>query len=165
MMYVTLGTNSLKGELFQPIQNRRGGWLNKPDGGLWACRFEPDGKGHVSAWDAWCDIEGFPGKWDKGVLFDLKPSARIYTIDSYEDLARLMAKYKRHINYPEKTLDFEALAENFDALELTERGLGETHLSFPFNLYGWDVPSLLVLNFDVIADQQPLVKQETQISV
>lgn len=165
--FVTLGTTELKKDLFKAIKNTRSGFAKKPIGGLWACRYEPDNEGRVSAWDTWCDYEEFPGSWDEGVLFNLKSSARVYTIDSFKDFAELMKKYEYQSKednfffggFSERVLDFEALAEDFDALELTAKGQDETRWSTPYDLYGWDIPSLLVLNFDAIADQHPLVKQ------
>jgi hypothetical protein len=40
-------------------------------------------------------------------------------------------------------IDFEKLSQNYDGIWLTEQGNGETHLSFPYNLYSWDCESIL----------------------
>lgn len=85
----------------------------------------------------------------------MKPNARIYTIDSYGDLERLAKQYKYNLSISQY-LDFEALSKDYDAIELTDNGQIETRFSEPYNLYGWDIASILILNFDVIADQQPI---------
>ena len=148
--FITLGKTVLTKETFKAPKNS----FVKPDGGIWACRYTPDEE-FVSEWQRWCKFEQFPGNWNQGVVFNLKPNARIYTIDSYEDLERLVKQYKYNLfisQYP----DFEALAKVYDAIELTGRGQIETGFSEPYNLYGWDVASILILNFDAIADQQPI---------
>ena len=42
-------------------------------------------------------------------------------------------------------LDFEKIAENYDAIWLTEKGMQETRWSNP-DLYGWDCETFLILN-------------------
>jgi len=54
--------------------------------------------------------------------------------------------------YKEKQIDFERLAEDFDALFVTKRGICENR----WHLNSWDIASLLVLNFDAIDKQWPL---------
>lgn len=163
--FITLGKTVLTKETFKAPKNR----FVKPDGGIWACRYTPDEE-FVSEWQRWCKFEQFPGNWNQGVVFNLKPNARIYTIDSYEDLERLAKKYKYKYNLSIsgmvgicfQYLDFEALAKVYDAIELTGRGQSETRFSKPYNLYGWDVASILILNFDAIADQQPIEIEERE---
>lgn len=157
--FITLGKTVLTQKSFKAPKNS----FVKPDGGIWACRYTPDEE-FVSEWQRWCKCAQFPGNWNQGVVFNLKPNARIYTIDSYEDLERLAKqyKYKRNLSISGMVgicfqyLDFEALAKVYDAIELTGRGQSETRFSEPYNLYGWDVASILILNFDAIADQQPI---------
>lgn len=157
--FITLGKTVLTQKSFKAPKNS----FVKPDGGIWACRYTPDEE-FVSEWQRWCKFAQFPGNWNQGVVFNLKPNARIYTIDSYEDLERLAKqyKYKRNLSISGMVgicfqyLDFEALAKVYDAIELTGRGQSETRFSEPYNLYGWDVASILILNFDAIADQQPI---------
>ena len=36
---------------------------------------------------------------------------------------------------------------DYDAVYLTEEGQGATRLSYPVDLYGWDVPSILWLRW------------------
>lgn len=92
---------------------------------------------------------------DLGVVFNLKDNTRIYTINTYKDLEWLMERYKDNNSFSFKpTLDFERISKDYDVIELTEAGQWETRFSHPFNLYGWDVESILVLNFDVIGKQK-----------
>lgn len=148
--FITMGKSVLSIEAFESPKNR----FVKPFGGIWACRYTPDEE-FVSAWQCWCKYEEYPCNCRHGVVFNLKPNARIYTIDTYRDLERLATKYK----YGSSTfsyLDFEALSKDYDAIELTDNGQIETRFSEPYNLYGWDIASILILNFDAIADQQPI---------
>jgi hypothetical protein len=152
--FVSLGKDKLIKEAFNHPRNIN---FCKPDGGIWACRYTPE-ETYICDWQCWCIEEKFPGKWDIGVIFNLKPETRICTIDSYNDLERLMKKY-RFSNVPFNFLnflDFEIMSEDYDVIELTSKGQSETRYSFPYNLYGWDVASVLILNFDVIAKQEPI---------
>lgn len=47
-------------------------------------------------------------------------------------------------------IDFEKMAEDYDAFWLTENGQAETRFSRPFSLYGWDVETVLVFRADVL---------------
>lgn len=153
--FISLGKSELKREYFKPPRNI--GFV-KPGGGLWACRYTP-GEDYLCDWHYWCESEGFSGKCDKGVLFNIKFNSRIYVINSYRDLENLMGKYEYMGNRDYKffsCLDFELLSKDFDAIELTSLGQVETRFSEPYNLYGWDVASILILNFDIIFEQQSL---------
>lgn len=50
-------------------------------------------------------------------------------------------------------LNFEMIAVDWDIIWLTKQGMRETHLTMPFNLYGWDCESSVWLRdkFEVIA--------------
>lgn len=154
-MYLTIGVESIRKSNWVNIQNR--GYMNKPFGGLWACPIRLDGE-FITAWQEWCSNEMPHWLKDFGVKFSLKDNARIYTIDSYDDLAALYDKYKQEstVYYPKPLLDFEAISLDFDAIYLTEYGEMVTRFS-EVDLYGWDVETLLVLNFDAI-DRQEFIK-------
>ena len=54
---------------------------------------------------------------------------------------------EKSFTYLNKYIDFEKLVKiGIDAIWLTEKGINQTHLSQPSNLYGWDVETVLVLN-------------------
>lgn len=177
--FIHLGHSKLTKEKFKEVKNRKEGITTKPNGGLWACRYT-DNKDYTCAWEEWCFAENYYiERLKEGVLFNLKPEAKIYTIDSYEDLTKLMKNYSKNnvmeelfnteeilsffaslILGEEISLDFEKISQDYDAIELTEKGLHETQFSGFYNLYGWDVPSILIMNFDVVAEQEPIILKE-----
>ena len=110
------------------------------------------GKKYISDWDRFCKEENFDKEdWSKGIIFKLKDNARIYTIDSYEDLTVLVNKYPNEKSIIRTdALDFNKIAEDYDAIHLTEEGQWATRFSRPNTLYGWDCETLLVLNFNAI---------------
>lgn len=149
---ISFGKRHLEAKRFEQPRNE---W-SKPSGGLWGSTYIPNGR-YASEWHEWCVAERFPIKEDTAVVFELKPSARVLEIDSYEDLERMMQGHMAGEWHEGSTNpDFEKLrAEGFDAIHLTEKGRRETRLSKPFSLNSWDVESWLVLSFDSIARQRP----------
>lgn len=126
------GSERFEKKLFRKIINND--WT-KPIGGLWT---SPTGSTY--GWKEWCLQEDF--RIDSlSSHFKLKftKEARVLLIDSFPDLEKLP---KRKVNY----LDFEKISNKFDAIWLTEKGQWETRFTRPFNLYGWDCESILVLN-------------------
>lgn len=131
------------GEMHLPI---------KPKGGMWTSTYTPEDE-HDSDWIRWCSTEGFYGgrhKW----LLEPKDNLNVLVVDSMEDLEAVMSVYKKE--YYKGTpasviganpLDFEMIAEDFDAMRLTEDGQWDTRLTGADepDLYGWDSES--VLNF------------------
>ncbi len=112
-------------------------------GGLWTSTFDEH---HGSDWVQWslgeefrCDRES--ASWQTWLL-DPDPAARVVDIDSYADLAALVAAYPGG-DYPA----WHDIAVDFDAVHLSERGQWATRLSGPFNLYGWDCESTLWLRW------------------
>lgn len=147
------------------IENRERGWMKPERGsGLWTSTYDPQ---CGSDWIQWARMERYMGEDDEGhwqVLDEDEPGyipreqrklyyncyvlhptvARIYVVDGLEDLVVLMRDYHHPYRSPwdggYRYLDFERLAEDFDALHLTERGQWKTRMSSP-DLYGWDVES------------------------
>lgn len=120
--------------------------VHKPDGGLWTSTLRDDGS---CAWLDWCRGADW-GPEEDAHLYALEPAADISVleIDSAEDLTRALEKWERD-NYPisiYRLLDFEALAEEYDAIHLTERGVWQTRFSIP-GFYGWDCESTLWLRW------------------
>lgn len=144
------GAEKFNAKLFYTIRNMS--WC-KPDGGLWS---SPVNSEH--SWKQWCREENFRlSGLEKSFLFALKDNARIYVINSKNDLmnAPLINPYKDYSNVPERWfIDFEKLSERFDAVWLTEKGEHATRWSKPASLYGWDCESVLVMNKDCIMDVQ-----------
>ncbi|MGL4774520.1 MAG: hypothetical protein ACRC2K_13245 [Clostridium sp.] len=148
MKYISLGRDWINNILFN--SNLKNNKINKPIGGLWASPYHPKEE-YISDWEEFCVESGFLlNTLDKGVIFELKKDARVYTIDEFNDLCFLYCHYKLFDSdsYFE-LIDFERIAEKYDAILLTEKGQQDTRYTIP-SLYGWDVETLLVLNYDAI---------------
>lgn len=150
MTYVTTGFEFLSKDNFAPVTNLP--LFPKPDGGLWASPFLSDGQ--VSAWHQWCLFEDFDVK-TIGVKFTIKEDARIAVIDSRKDFQGILGEFKANNPLPlylqsQQYLDWESLANHVDAVFLTQAGMGDCH----FELFGWNVETLLILNFNVIQRQE-----------
>lgn len=168
------GADAYDPRKFKPIENPpEPSGITKPTGGFWItpARTDEDWADWKAAnidnppdfdWDAWWaehDESPPPPKGGgRGFMGRLKPDARIARINNRADLERLIAKYP-HNPSPDAikrvpNLDFEALAKDYDVLQLTNEGLANGGLggwSDPY-MYGWDFPSAVVLNPDAIGD-------------
>lgn len=121
---------------------------NKPAYGLWGCPYTP---GEPSAWEVWKEAECFEEPADSCYfLFQLKPEARILTINSIKDYDSIDEELK---NETLGTLNWDEISNHFDAVEVTRAhgywctcGSG----SPAFSLTSWDVPSIVVLNSDMV---------------
>ena len=145
---------------FVKIKNRE--LFNKPFGGLWSSPTKDVDVG----WARWCMQEEFyVDKLDKYFDFKLKDNARVLRIekikdleklpkvDLYDELVNLQALNIMHsVKYMHFDIDFEEIVKNYDAILVymyrDEESKGMK--SMYFELYGWDVDTLLVLNPDVI---------------
>lgn len=132
---------------FKPVTNDG---IVKPRGGLWT---SPVNSEHD--WGQWCMREEFyVDRLDKSFTLQLKPTARLFIIDSKEDLNR-MPVFNR---YPDLTtygheipsFDFERMADTWDAIWLTARGEWATRFSHPASLYGWDCETVFIMNKEAI---------------
>lgn len=110
-------------------------------------------------------------------LFKLNKNARRAVINTRKDFENLLSKYQhlfkppydtsginvdtRFPEYDLYTLNYEKLIKDYDCIEVTSDGIKETSewVAFDHNcgkvleipsLYGWDIPTLLVLNYNVI---------------
>ena len=146
--WVTLGKKSLNKEYFIKPRNRS--HFIKPLGGLWASPLKIQGN-FISAWHEWCYYNMEEWLDDNAVVYELKDNAKILTIDSLNDLEEVLKTdyVDSKFGTSEKNLNFQTLANKYDAIYLTEKGEAETRWS-ENNLYGWDCESLLILNFDCI---------------
>lgn len=155
---ISFGKTELTEERFIQPKND---WI-KPIGGIWGSTYIPD-EVYSSDWERWCIEENFGYNWKEAVIFTLKPDAKVYEIDSVEDLNNLAKAYNVHGNGVLTRLDFEAMvAAGIDAIHLTEKGQEETRFSRPYTLYGWDVESWLILNIHAIDQQRPAVRTQMQ---
>ena len=177
---MSIQLNVLSGEInpakMKSIQNNLSAL--KPSGGLWTSSYIPF---IGSDWVQYSfKVGGFrvPDNevWD-GYLLYPKHDARIFTIDSYKDLERLMDQYRiksklkfanfyaRRANY---SIDFEKMAQDYDGIHLTRKGQILTKKSYPYNLDGWDVESTIWFRwvFDKAEPiQEAFVKEKVIIAV
>ncbi|MCP2164838.1 hypothetical protein [Goodfellowiella coeruleoviolacea] len=116
---------------------------DKPVGALWTASFLPDG---TSAWQRreWAEFGTSRNLY--AVTFDLA-QAKIFTIDSLEDFEQLIHAYPRPAPDGRVLVRWTAVADDFDAVHLTARGLLTAHnipLATPdgiATLAGWDAES------------------------
>lgn len=119
-------------------------WI-KPKGGLWTSTFTPNKK-YCSAWIEWCATEA-PEWIECSVCYIIYPShkATLYIIDSLQDLIDIHDKYGDiHLTnkYNIPVLHWEDISDDYDGLNLTEKGETETRWSErPYMLNGWDSES------------------------
>ena len=157
--YITFGTSELSKDRFMEVRNRK--MFCKPWGGLWSSPYVPNEK-YMSDWHRWCVCEDFRiDKLSDAVLFNIEKDANIYTIDSLDDLTNLLQEFSQEDEFglnrfiDSRVLDYERLHKDLglDGIYLTKNGEIETRWSNP-TLYGWDVETLLVFNFDIITEQK-----------
>lgn len=136
----------------------RGGFNAKPSGGFWTSTWRG---AEGSSWVQWClgESYGISQRERRSAYPNLlvpRADARVYEINSYADLEWLVRRYPyqggddaiRSIAYPDlKFPSWEAVARDFDAVNLTDAGQWATRLSDPLNLYGWDCESTLWLRW------------------
>lgn len=151
--------------LIQPIRN-----INavKPLGGLWVSPYIEDMPGTV--WSTWLEHEGYGLISDRDAYVcqdvDLAINARILRIDTWTDFTEVLSAYLlisplmemlSECGIASQFFDFEAMAQDWDGVFLTDKGQVETRygtcgsLRSP-NLYGWDLESLLILNPEAIVN-------------
>ena len=134
--------------LIRPVKNRD----QKPFGGLWTSSFDIEYK---SGWVSFRESHNFDiptQKW-RGFVLIPKRKVRIYVIDSYDDLKRLVNKYPHQpykglpFRYLQDVVfpDYEAISKDYDAIHLTNRGEYQTrNMTYGgAHLYGWDFESTL----------------------
>jgi hypothetical protein len=111
----------------------------KAHGGLWTSTYHP---AYGSDWVREANgMFGWPKEGVEGFLLFPSPEARIYTVDSLDDLMGLHERYEAEdteLSHMFKVLDYEKMSQDYDGMHLTERGQWETRLSHPYSLYGWD---------------------------
>ncbi|MGE5438047.1 MAG: hypothetical protein ACM3O3_12610 [Syntrophothermus sp.] len=156
-MYIFLSDSFYEEKYFDSIVNSLD--RHKPIGGLWVSKKFNNKKHYISYWQGFCISEGFnTHRCTHSTELKIKDTARIYRINSYDDYDSLVAKFKQDIPdrlkgimYFNNKLDYEALSKHYDVLELTESGVINTRRNFyRLELYGWDIPSSVILNKDVI---------------
>jgi len=155
-IFVHYGHSSFDPVLWHPIKNRTHSAVLKPTGGLWASPADAS-----YGWRQWCEDNDYVTYSDGNCFsFRLKACARVLVIDSVEVLTGLPHVGGKSPTYgllddlhevlmsawDGKSLDFEAIASDFDAIEYVlsaDPGLY-------WALYGWDCDCIVVLDSTVI---------------
>jgi hypothetical protein len=156
----TIREKPLSEEHIQPVGEGHLGIKGK--GGLWTSTYLGNDLG--SDWIQWCLANEFGLPKDNiyhGYILEPKDNLMIYTIDSLEDMHILFDEYGYKM-YPVtemEGIDWQKMAEDFDALHLTSNGEAVTRHGFSFfrditselkpewksktmrNFYGWDCES------------------------
>ena len=126
------GASKYRRELFKPIENRKR-WC-KPLGGLWTSPIDSK-----YGWVDWTEEEDY-GCTDE--FFDLVFDGTVFVIDGVKDM--LLLPWEA----PEGGVLFDQMT--CDAVHLTVEGERQTRYTRPYNLYGWDCETVLILNPDSI---------------
>ena len=149
-IFVAYGTDTFDVNKFKPYDNKRtvDFGMNKPIGGLWASPLNSE-----CGWGEWCSKNEFAiNSLDKHFLFKLTPNAKIYIIDSKEDIINISTQkdYWGGTN----VMDFQKLInDGYDGIFVTSNAIGKFrfHVEKGYgNLNVWDVESLCVFNEKVI---------------
>lgn len=146
-IYVHSGSKTFDKYIFHKISNREH-WV-KPMGGLWGSPLNS-----AYGWKQWCEDNnfnhtiGFDKYGDKNneFLFRLKPNARLLYIDNSAQLLDLPTIDDELMSKTYTLLDFEKLEKEYDAIEVSISSDQQLY----YDLYGWDVDSILVMNPDSI---------------
>lgn len=145
-IYVHDGHSNFDINLFKQISCREN--FNKPLGGLWASPVDSP-----YTWEQWCLDNNFnytigEDKYFQGeqFRFKLKDNARLLSITSAKQLDELPQIKNDLTSNIYKILDFKKLEEEYDAIEVL---ISMDHQLY-WDLYGWDVDSIVVMNPDII---------------
>ena len=162
IVYIHYGSDHFYPEFFSPVRN--GGWKPKPADrtGLWGSRVDDE-----FGWESWCRRNRFKtDSLDTYFKFTL-PEAHILTLTDPSQLIDLPKLHPWKPKEPPKVeygqlptleqleewflpnqcyLDFERLAEEYDAVELRNSD------AFNDALATWDCDSILVLKADKVRE-------------
>ena len=145
-VYIHYGASRFEPSEFGPIRNYPVTGV-KPvhNTGLWASPVKSK-----YGWVDWCNQEEFNlDRLSTSFKFILKPGAKVAHIRNRNDLYKLPSR-SNDFCY---SIDFEAAAKRYDAIELhlTEDPYG-VRGDLYYLLYGWDCDSILILNKDIVEE-------------
>lgn len=140
MEYIHYGHKHFELNEFEPIRNIE--LFPKPLGGFWASPVDAE-----YGWKDWNEAEQFRECAEENSFkFQLKQSAKVLYIKTVDDLSGLP---KAQDGFGDLViLDFEKLAEQYDAIEVT---IGFDRDLY-YALYGWDCDSILIMDPDVVIE-------------
>lgn len=151
--FITYGIKKFIPSKFKKIRNRK--YCNKPSGGLWASSIDSK-----IGWKDYCISSSYYKKdgLKNYIKFKIKPESNIYIIDSLNDLYSLPFQINDDM-FGQTYIDFKKMAESgYQGVYLTEKGLTRTSsfLGYEFNLYGWDVESLVIFDPNIMISSSKL---------
>lgn len=119
--------------------------MSKPRGGLWASDIKAK-----YGWKDWNKSENFTEcSKENSFIFTLSDDANILHINSIKDLDSL-PKIKSKFGLTSwVVLDFEKLAEIYDAIEVNI----SSDYNLYYKLYGWDCDSIIIMNPDIVVNK------------
>lgn len=138
--YIHYGHTSFNKDLFTKITNEVP--MSKPKGGLWASDINAK-----YGWKDWCKSENFAEcNKENSFTLTLSDSANVLYIKSVKDLENLPKAQNKFGFTSWIVLDFEKLAESYDAIEVNI----SSDYNLYYKLYGWDCDSILIMNPAVV---------------
>lgn len=149
--YLSIGTDQLFSELFQPIKNTK----DKPTGGLWATHYDLNNP-QYNIWAEYLLTHpyilyyknnlNFP-KGIPAVVINLKKNVNLFTINSKSKLDFLKQKYPTDDNW----IDFEKLSADYDGIFINvDTLLLDKNIEDKTKLTKFSVDSLILFNLKCI---------------
>ena len=157
--YLHLGTSTFSKDSFNPIKNKYS-FINKPNGGLWACQYKDDV--YTQIWEDYVMHRQLKGRMETlqdGFIFSIDQSAKELIIDTPDDIIDFLEKYivicKNIENYygrvcDSKQINWEAVAKDYDVIEFTDFGKFMYDDLFKGEFGILSVPCILIMNPDVV---------------
>lgn len=160
MKYIHISKNGTSGfdkDFFHPIKNLNG--CASPSGGFWASPIDAK-----YGWKEWCEANNeFDWLLGARFIFEMPDSARVLRIEKVADIPCdyinfnyfdlklcTLPKDGKGISNQTLPLDFEKLAEKYDAIEI----LAGSNYDLYYTFYGWDCDSILIMNPDIIKEAE-----------
>lgn len=143
------------------VENSHANFTNKPSGGLWTSTYNMFDYNYQSEWIEWCSDNQDDWIGHTNVLIEVDTCARVFTIDSVEDMKGLYFLYpdkeygkfaRRPQDRVSARIDWVAVQKDYDIIHLTSTGAWVCSTPYyikqnkPLSLYGWDCESSLMLN-------------------
>lgn len=157
--YVTIGIPTISKNIFRNILRPVNNFSFKPSGGLWASDYN---EFILSSWYYHLVNENQSLQCIKntevGVIFTLKNSANILTINNSKQVIELAEKYPSYhhllgyykdLNSKEKIFDFEELSRIYDGIYVDYYNITFSENSVE-TFKSWELNTLLIFNLDCI---------------
>lgn len=117
---------------------------------LWASPIDdPDG------WHDWCEANRFRlDRLSKSFKFKLKKGSRVLEVITLDDLTNFLHTFCDQDELKHPIVDFESIAQFYDALfvKIYTDDCEDFQQQAYWQLYGWDVDSLLIFNPDIVEE-------------